>query len=273
MRHIVRPAVFAAALVALVSPVSAQTLGSAASMQRITSQGGGQTGSSDGTIGYGIKGGLTFASIGISCDASCRAEYDLTAGDLAQENARYSSRQGLTFGVFVTRPINDFLGFQAEGLYAQKGFEEQGDCSSLFASSCEGKARTTYIEIPLLARIAPRQGATRPYLVVGPSLSFLVSAKETVVEQYESGRFNILDIVGCRSGAQRSGDTCTFETDIRDEFNTVDFGFVVAGGFERSRLSLEARYTRGLSNLNSDIDDAGSVGNKVFSILAGFRLR
>lgn len=299
MRLVVRLTVFAAALVALASSLSAQTLGSAASplisgtprvaagplglaaraddsraasIQLIAPQGGGQTGSSDGTIGFGIKGGLTFTNVRWSCDESCMAMHRITPRQVERENAQVTSRRGYALGVFFTRPLNGLVSLQPEAMYVQKGYEETSCSGAIFASSCESSATLTYIEVPLLARIGRPPGSLSPYLLVGPSVSILASAKSKTVAHYQSGPLSFIDLVGCDQRARRSGDTCISEAPVNDT-SRVDFGLVVAGGIELGAVTMEARYTKGLSNVNSDIDDAGKFTNKAFSILAGFRLR
>ena len=87
-------------------------------------------------------------------------------------------------------------------------------------------AKTTldYLEIPLLLKLGPSLagGAIRPIFFVGPTVEFLLHASEV------------------------------YDTDFREHMTSADAGFIVGGGAEFGRLSLDARYTLGLAPIVID---------------------
>ena len=64
----------------------------------------------------------------------------------------------------------------------------------------------------------------------------------------------------------------TVDVDIPDEaINKVDLGVIVGAGATFGRVSIEGRYTVGLTNINSDTSDSTKVKNRALAVLAGFR--
>ncbi len=64
----------------------------------------------------------------------------------------------------------------------------------------------------------------------------------------------------------------TTDVDIPDEaIDKVDLGVIVGAGVTFGRLSVEGRYTVGLSNINGDTSDPTKVKNRALAVLAGFR--
>lgn len=173
----------------------------------------------------GVRGGATLS----------RLQFDV-----AGEAPSTSSRIGLTGGVFVRRPVLRRVDLQVEALYAQKGtkVEESGVTSSVWLD---------YLDVPVLARVAPRRGS-RFYLVGGGSFAVRVRA---------------------RTRTPFGG--ATEEIDIADEVTSTDLGLVAGGGVEFGRLIVDGRYTHGLSDIDHDTSDDVSIFNRVVSITAGVK--
>jgi hypothetical protein len=115
----------------------------------------------------------------------------------------------------VDVPITDVLSVQPELLYAMGG-------AKVNFLGFGGEIKINYVEIPILLRANARSGASaRPFLVVGPALGFVTSAKQSV---------------------EGFG-----EEDIKDDVDGFNFGFAVGGGVEFGIASVEARYTFGLT--------------------------
>jgi hypothetical protein len=141
-------------------------------------------------------------------------------------------KTGLTAGLFVDIPFTATFGLQPEFLFSQKGatFGEVVD------------VEVDYFEVPVLLRADFSSAPTRPFVLFGPTLGFLTKARQTI------------------GGV---------EEDIKDDLESFDLGFAVAGGIQFGRGSIEARYTHGLSDPDKDPDF--KARNRVASILAGFR--
>lgn len=166
---------------------------------------------------------------------------------LEDETPDISWRLGPVGGLWVRMPLGDRFSLQAEGLFSEKGVRWDFDT---FATV---RIRVRYFEIPLLARadFGPPASATRLFAVGGAAPAFKLSART-------SGQF---------LGEEFSGDS---DDDIYD----LDVGLVGGLGIEVGRAQVEARYTHGLTHINTDDNgDGDRMRNRVFSVTLGFRLR
>ena len=120
----------------------------------------------------------------------------------------------------------------------------------------KGTIKLSYLEIPVLAKIAiPTQGSVKPVLIIGPSLSFKLSAEaegEMEVEGYSESE----------------------EIDISDEVSGVDFGLVFGAGVDvllaSGTLTFDARYNLGLTNVPDIEGESYDVKNAVISFMVGY---
>ena len=159
-----------------------------------------------------------------------------------------SSRTGLGIGGFVDIGGGK-LSFQPELWYIQKGMKGTGIGSS---GGGEGTIKLNYIEIPLLLKVdlGVPNAQVKPYLFVGPQVSFLASST--------------LDVTWI--GHSESDE-------ISSAVNSTDFGLTGGVGIDVSQFLLEARYDMGLTNVLKDTagGDLISVKNSTFLIAAGYR--
>ena len=145
---------------------------------------------------------------------------------------------GAVAGLFVGQQINDTVGWRLEGLFSQKGAKdaETGE---------DAKNKFTYVDVPLLLTLGPSSSDdTRFNVFTGPQISFNTSAK--FVEAGEP------------------------DLDIKDSVKSTDFGWVVGAGLEKGRITADARYTLGLTNI---AEFGSEVKNKVFSVMIGVKLK
>lgn len=152
---------------------------------------------------------------------------------------------GFSAGGYLTLSLLPSFAIQPEIYYTQKGWKESG---TLFGSAYEGKSRLNYLEIPVLAKFSFGV-LVKPYFVAGPAFATLLSAPAEVT-------------IG--------GTTVT--GDIDGVLKKSDLGLVLGAGVTTPiKLSLEARYTLGLSS----IDDSGldvTMKNSNISLLVGYSL-
>jgi hypothetical protein len=104
-------------------------------------------------LGIGIRAGVNLANI-----------YDVDAGDL-----EHKTRIGLAVGAFLNLPFGQYVGFQPELIYSQKGYRSSG---SILDASYKFSRRIDYLDIPLQLQIKPAPVLT---LLLGPQYSFLLS--------------------------------------------------------------------------------------------------
>ncbi len=169
------------------------------------------------------------------------------------------SRMGLALGGFMTIPFSTMFALQWEALYMQKGDAEEVDGG-------EVEVNLDYIEVPVLftATFLP-DASVHPFIYAGPAVAFNVGAEAEL------------------SGEDDTGEELSFEVDLEDDVETIDFGIAVGGGVEfpvgGNALGLEVRYTQGLMDVNASdgdpedfLEEDTELTNQVLSILASFRL-
>ncbi|MGM0580865.1 MAG: porin family protein [Bacteroidota bacterium] len=108
-------------------------------------------------IYFGFKAGFNYSNIYDNNDESFTADGKL----------------GMIGGAVLNIPINNYLGFQPEILFSQKGFKGSG---TLFGSEYNFTRTTSYIDIPLQISLKASDIAT---FVAGPQYSYLVYQKDT----------------------------------------------------------------------------------------------
>jgi opacity protein-like surface antigen len=149
-----------------------------------------------------------------------------------------SMKVGFQVGGFAEIKITDKFSFQPELMYSAQGtkFEEE-----FFGETIEFDMNLGYINVPLMAKY---YFTDKFSLEAGPQLGFLLSAK-----------------------AKAEGES----EDIKDDFNTLDFGLNIGAGFDVSEnINIGLRYTAGLSNLAKDADGF-EVRNSNIALLLAYR--
>lgn len=154
-----------------------------------------------------------------------------------------SLRTALGIGATLDYALNPNLSVRTQPMYLQKGAKlDIGiDEDAIF--------KLSYIELPIMAsyRIDLDSDVT-PYIMVGPSIGFLLDAK--------------VDVDG-------------FEDDQNDETEGIDFGVGIGGGatIPQGNLTLfvEGRFVAGIVNINAEADEQ-EVKNRGFQLLFGFTI-
>lgn len=156
--------------------------------------------------------------------------------------AGLDTRTGPVGGLFVVFPANGRLALQTEALFSQKGAEISEGGNS-------GRIRINYLEVPVLARVSSTPAGDAAFHVFGgPSFAFRLSAEgESTFDGEESSE------------------------DLDDEIEGFDLGLVVGAGVEIGRVVVDGRYTWGLTNINAEASDAGTIKNRAFAVMVGFR--
>ena len=158
-----------------------------------------------GRINFGIKAGVSFSNISWSDDFG---------------NEKTLIRP--TFGAFVLFGLSPSLAVQADLDYVTTGewWEDDGKVTETF----------NYLHIPVVLKAKlVKEGKVVPFLLAGPAVNILLSAKE-------------------------NGE------DIKPWFKSIDFGPDLGAGVEmaageKMKVVLEARFYVGLMNVYSPPDD------------------
>ena len=173
-------------------------------------------------VNLGILGGLNLANM--------RADPD--------QGVDLSTRTGIGIGGVVDIGLGNTSALRLEPMFLQKGskigVEGLGEL---------GKIKVSYIEVPVMLKLAFGTGNAKPYVMAGPTIGFVLSAK--------------LD-----------------DEDIKDEIKNTDFGLSFGGGVSipagNNSIFVEARYALGLSDINDDPDDPDTkLKTKGIQIFAG----
>ena len=108
------------------------------------------------------------------------------------------------------------------------------------------KLKFAYLEVPVLLRFAIDGGGAKFYIMGGPSVGLLLSARES-----QDGEFG-------------------YEEDVKDDYKNIDFGLIGGAGIsiwmDKIALFVEGRYALGLSDIfDSDQVKVKNRGLRVFS--------
>jgi hypothetical protein len=154
----------------------------------------------------------------------------------------FKYRIGLVAGGFFTWPLGARLDLQPEGLFSQQG-------AKLSDTAVDATIKIDSFVAPILVRYRLRPSGGGLVFFAGPSLGFKLSAKGV---------------------AEAGGEKTT--VDIGDEIKSFDYGVVFGAGWEAGRLTMDGRYTWGLSRIGVDLDeDSDKTTHRVIAVLAGVR--
>lgn len=165
-------------------------------------------------VKFGPKAGVNFANI---------------TGKDAEDNKMLI---GFHVGAFAEIKFNEKFAIQPEILYSAQGAKQEGSQTIAgVTSSYEATAKTSYINVPIMAKyyVAPSFAVE-----LGPYVGFLMSSdlesKSTV-------------------GSVTSED----ETDMKDFTNSIDFGLGAGVSYNLDNgFFIGARYNLGLTKLGKD---------------------
>jgi opacity protein-like surface antigen len=170
----------------------------------------------------GLTGGLNLANV---------------STDPAPEGFDLTNRTGFGVGGVLDLRLAENVALHLEPMYLQKGtkFEVNGEELA--------KIKADYIEVPALVKIAFGTTQTKPYIMAGPSIGFLLSAKVD-------------------------------DEDIKEFVKSTDFGLGFGAGVSlpagNNAFFIEGRYNLGLSNINDDPDDTETkIKTKGIQFMAG----
>jgi hypothetical protein len=160
----------------------------------------------------------------------------LTGDDV--QNAKY--RTGFAAGGYLNFGLGMFA-VQPEVLFSMQG--------SKFDVEENLEMKLNYIEVPVLLKVGVGlAGPVKPHVLVGPSLGILLSAK-----------------------AKWQDDGESVENDIKDELKSTDFRIVFGAGIDTMvGLSVDARWSMGMTTLDDAGDNREDFKNSVISLTVGY---
>ncbi len=131
----------------------------------------------------------------------------------------------LTGGAFLTFSLSPMFAIQPEAMITTKGAKWSEGGASL-------SEKLTYLQIPILAKVMfQTPGVVKPSIYAGPTLGFLLSAKESLegTGQYDA------------------------EGDVKDLYQSNDIGLILGFGVDvgagGGAVTFDGRYELGLSKI------------------------
>ncbi|MFN0157802.1 MAG: porin family protein [Bacteroidota bacterium] len=156
-----------------------------------------------------------------------------------------SGRTTILFGSAFELMFGKMFGVQLEPGYAMKGFSVDNITVQSNAGPVAANAVVKYneIQVPILFKAKFLDGPVKPYVLAGPNLGIVASAKATV-SPAQGAQFEEQDI------------------DIKESTSGMDFGLDFGGGAEFRlaqgvSLTGDVRYSLGLSNLDDSTPQQG----------------
>lgn len=182
----------------------------------------------------------SFAQIGLGIKGG--VNFANLSGTDAPPNSK--TLMGFAAGGYLEISLPLLFTIQPEILYSQKGTTfDQG----FFGVNIKTTEKLNYLEIPVLVKYSFPVPVLKPSLYAGPAMGILLSAKtktETV-------------------GLSR-------EEDIKSQTTSTDFGLVVGASAHVAIITLDVRYTSGLTTIDKNGTTKGY--NRVWSIMVGIPL-
>jgi len=187
------------------------------------------------SVSTGITGGLNYSTFGGSDVSNATTITQYAAGVFAEIN-------------FPLLPIS----IQPEVLYSMKGSKGPWIGIAPVFMNRVITLKYSYIDIPILLKYYLPTPVIKPFIFAGPSIGFLVSAKEEETTSPDWGGVN--------------------EVDVKNRTTSTDIGAVIGVGAKIPLfvvdLMLDARYYYGFTS--ADKINSSEIYNRVLSVYLGF---
>ena len=204
-----------------------------------------------------------------------------------EQSKGYTSRLAPFFGASFTKNLSTYFNLQAEINYSPQGGKRNGmqpiDATAFgmpggtpLYANFKNETKLNYLEVPLLLQFFTsdkRKNYSIFYFAnFGPYAALRIKAKTIT-----SGNSQIyLDqqgtmVLKLEDGTALPAQSFNSTTDIKEEIRRMNFGVVGGVGtgynFDGHRFFLEARFTRGLINIQTHPEQSGKnkTGSLIFS--------
>lgn len=195
------------------------------------------------------------------------------------------SSLGYTAGVALDLPFGGRMGLETGAYWTRKGSNlesenavhqlptQSGETISAFIESTE---KINYLTIPLHLKMHFRGKALGSFILAGPEFNFALGGTFSNSYVDQNGRViqGAEDYINANGGIS-NGDL-EFGSSANDDYSSFDFGIALGGGLyyelEFGKITFDARYFFGMSNLvNTDNDDL-KLKNKNLMIQVGYSI-
>lgn len=185
-------------------------------------------------VKFGLKGGLNLSN---------------WTGDT--EGVDLKARVGFSAGAFTLIKLSEKVSLQPEVVYSTQGSKIDNFTANVGGTDYTGdiNLNLSYINVPVMFKYYV---AEKFNLEVGPQIGFLTSAKAVT---------------------KLNGYNQTDTQDVKDNFETVDFGVNFGAGFDfDAHFSAGIRYNAGLANISkTEPGDDSKMHNSVLSLSLGYK--
>ncbi|MFO7446085.1 MAG: porin family protein [Ignavibacteriaceae bacterium] len=186
-----------------------------------------------------IMGTITFSQVDIGVMGGIHSTtHDIMPDPGFEEKVRVES----TVGIFANIPMYRSFSLQIQGMYIRKGSD-----LGITGFNEDIKTSAEYLEFPILARytFGAAQDVIKPYYFIGPSVGFLLKARQTA-----------------------SFIPKEYEDDVEDDSKSYEISVCVGGGFQilldKVSLYAQLKYMHGLTNVD-DVEEAGDRSESIYS--------
>lgn len=172
-----------------------------------------------------------------------------------------ANRIGPSGAMVIAVPVAKSLTLVPELAFSQRGYGAQALRFTLIG---DHKLALDYADLGLLMRVHVAQGPpTRPYVLAGATLGYLVGARLFQFDRWANGYQGVvLDPGNVRTGPWSSGMMNRWNIDV-----CAGLGFMFTAG--RSQVSVEGRYQYGLTNIWNDVP-VTDVNGSPMGVLKGY---
>ncbi|MDX1685121.1 MAG: porin family protein [Saprospiraceae bacterium] len=181
----------------------------------------------------------------------------------------FGGRMGIETGVYWTRK-----GSQLESENSRFQLQDQnGETIGIWLNSTE---KLNYLTIPVHLKMQFRGKALGSFIMAGPEFNFALGGTYSNSYVDQSGRVvqGAEDVLNA-NGVATSGEI-EFGSGANDIYNSFDFGISVGGGLfyelEFGKVTFDARYFFGMSNLINTDDNDTKLKNKNLMIQVGYAI-
>lgn len=220
-------------------------------------------------IKFGLRAGINLANVSNEIRLA-----DADAGDEnpgLKVNLDNNIRKTYGIGGFVEYSFSSMISAQLNVLYNLKGVkvnttvegpffvQEIGMLVNIFQETKQ-TIEYSYLSVPILGKLTlGREGSTRPYIIFGPEVGFLLSAKTSSLKGDVQAY-----IPGVAGGAQSiSAPGQDIKNDTESMEIALNFGTGIIFPLRSMNTFLDARYGYGLSETNK-AGDAKITNNVIY---------
>jgi Outer membrane protein beta-barrel domain len=214
---------------------------------------------------FGFRGGLNLANISEDLGGTEMVDFEGTSLPL---KLAQSNRTSYNIGGFIEFQLSPLFALQINAIYNQKGTKTKGDLNGLITEqgipvnvkvNVQENIKLTYLSFPILAKLAFGT-KIKPYLIAGPEIGFLISAKDNAIATSEA------EAMGTKVGPY----TVEQENDMKGSMESFDLAINFGAGLEiplgMIEIFVDAQYSLGLTKVNKD---SGDIKNQVITINTG----